>query len=58
MTACEPGREFGFDVVLGGRTVNSWHYAFEPADGGTHVTESFRLAPTAALRLYWLLAGP
>ena len=42
VTACEPGREFGFAVLLGGRAVNTWHYAFTPSGGGTDVTESFR----------------
>ena len=26
VTACEPGREFGFAVLLGDRPVNNWHY--------------------------------
>ena len=41
VTACEPGREFGFEVLLGGRAVNNWHYAFTPTGQGTDVTESF-----------------
>jgi len=57
VTVCEPGRSFGFDVKTGGRTVNSWRYDLEPAGDGTEVTESFALAPNAATRLYWLLAG-
>ena len=57
ITACEPGREFGFDVLVGGRPINSWHYAFAPDDGGTAVTESFRLAATTANRIYWTLLG-
>jgi Polyketide cyclase / dehydrase and lipid transport len=43
VTACEPGREFGFQVLLGGRSVNNWHYAFTPTTTGTDVTESFWL---------------
>ncbi len=49
VTACEPGREFGFAVLLGDRVVNNWHYRLVPAgpDGqATDVTESFRLAPS------------
>ncbi|MDT5104033.1 MAG: hypothetical protein QOI25_1546 [Mycobacterium sp.] len=42
VTACEPGREFGFEVLLGERPVNNWHYRFAPVEGGTDVTESFR----------------
>ena len=57
VTACEPGREFGFVVVLGDREVNHWHYLFTPAGDGTAVTESYRLADTAATRLYWAVAG-
>lgn len=43
VTACEPGAEFGFDVLAGGRVANTWHYRFEPKGDGTDVTESFRL---------------
>lgn len=57
ITACEPGREFGFEVVVGGRPINNWHYRFEPAGTGTDVTESFRLTPSAGTRLYWALLG-
>jgi polyketide cyclase/dehydrase/lipid transport protein len=57
ITACERGREFGFEVLVGGRPINNWHYRFEPAGDGTDVTESFRLAPTVATRLYWALLG-
>ena len=31
VTACEPGREFGFAVLVGDRAVNNWHYAFVPS---------------------------
>lgn len=59
VTACEPGREFGFVVYGPGNTkINNWHYLVEPAaDGGADVTESFRMEPSAATRAYWLLAG-
>ena len=57
VTACEPGREFGFEVLLGDRPVNNWHYRFTPTDDGTDVTESFQLAPMAALKLYWAVMG-
>lgn len=57
ITACEPGREFGF-AVLGPRgAVNNWHYRLEPAGDGTDVTESFQLAEVLPLRIYWALAG-
>ncbi|WP_312030224.1 SRPBCC family protein [Actinomycetospora sp. TBRC 11914] len=58
VTDCVEGREFGFDVVLGKRRINHWHYRFEPSGNGTRVTESFALYPTPFLRVYWLLAGP
>jgi hypothetical protein len=58
VTACEPGREFGFAVLLGDRAVNNWHYRLEPnADGGTDVTESFRTDDSFAMKLFGLLGG-
>ena len=51
MTACEPGREFGFEVLQGNRAVNNWHYEFTPTEGGTDVTESFWIPVPAVLRL-------
>ena len=41
VTACDPGREFGFEVLIGDRAVNNWHYRFSPNGDGTDVTESF-----------------
>jgi hypothetical protein len=55
---CEPERDFGFDVVMNGQAVNTWRYRLEPAGTGTDVTESFRLAPSPLLRLYWTVLGP
>jgi uncharacterized protein YndB with AHSA1/START domain len=57
IVACEPGREFGFAVGAAGKPVNTWRYRLEAKGEGTDVTESFELAPTLPLRLYWLLAG-
>ncbi len=58
VTVCEPGREFTFDVVgPGDRTINTWGYRFEPAQGGTAVTEFFQLADTLPMRIYWSLLG-
>lgn len=54
---CEPGRELGFAVQAGGKPVNTWRYHLEPSGDGTDVTESFELADTALLRLYWKFAG-
>lgn len=57
VTDCEPGREFGFDVMIGSRAANHWHYQFTPRGDGTDVTESFRLAESPFLRAYWLFGG-
>ena len=57
VTASVPGKEFGFAVYAGGKPVNNWHYALEPKDGGTEVTESFRLASSGVMRIYWTLLG-
>jgi hypothetical protein len=57
VTACEPGREFGFEVLVGDRPVNNWHYRFTPTDGGTEVTEAFRMTDNPALNFYSLLLG-
>ncbi|OBK15535.1 SRPBCC family protein [Mycobacterium asiaticum] len=57
VTACEPGREFGFAVLLGDRVVNNWHYRLAPAGDGTDVTESFRLAPSPLNKVYLVFGG-
>jgi uncharacterized protein YndB with AHSA1/START domain len=54
---CEPGRSFGFTVVMGDRPVNTWTYRLAAANDGTDVTESFELAPNPMLKLYWALLG-
>lgn len=55
--ACEPGQEFSFGVGPPTKPLNVWGYKFAPSGGGTDVTESFQLADTALLRLYWTLLG-
>lgn len=57
VTSCVPGQDFGFAVVAGGRTINTWRYRIEPAGAGSDVTESFALPSTPATRLYWALLG-
>src|SRR3954469_5470283 len=57
VTVCEPNRAFEFDVITGGRTVNTWGYRLQPADGGADVTEYFRLADYVGTRIYWALLG-
>jgi uncharacterized protein YndB with AHSA1/START domain len=55
--ASEPGREFRFGVGAGDKPINVWRYQLEPSGDGTDVTESFELANTAAIRIYWALLG-
>jgi hypothetical protein len=57
VTACDPGREFGFAVLLGDKPVNNWHYRLEPTGGGTEVTESFRLSSSVAMTLFSMFGG-
>src|SRR5689334_19851619 len=57
VTACEPGREFGFDVLIGDRVVNSWHYRLTPTTSGTDVTESFRLVESPLIALWAVVGG-
>ena len=59
ITECEAPKVFGFTV---GQSVekglNNWRYEIAPsAEGGVDVTESFRLKPTALLKLYWSVLG-
>ena len=53
----EPGRVFAFHVLTRGQPLNTWRYELQPRDGATDVTESFQLAPTPPMRIYWALAG-
>ena len=53
----EPGRVFRFGVGPSEKPLSTWGYQLEPAGDGTDVTESFSLAPTLPLRLYWALLG-
>ncbi|MEB4210614.1 SRPBCC family protein [Mycobacterium sp. 94-17] len=57
ITACEPGREFGFEVLVGNTPVNNWHYQFDPAHSGTDVTESFRVKDYGMPRFVQFLFG-
>jgi hypothetical protein len=58
VTACEPGREFGFEVLIGDKPVNNWHYAFVPAaGGGTDVTESFRMNEGLLTTVFGVFGG-
>jgi hypothetical protein len=57
VTACEPGSEFGFEVLIGDRPVNNWHYRFTPAGDGTEVTESFRMNEGLMTTVFGLFGG-
>ena len=60
VTACEPGREFGFEVLVGDRPVNNWHYRFTPVAGGTDVTdvtESFRMNDSVFTKIFAMFGG-
>lgn len=57
VTACDPGREFGFEVLVGDRPVNNWHYRFEPTASGTDVTESFHMPEGVVTTLFGLFGG-
>jgi hypothetical protein len=57
VVASDPGREFAFHVITGKQPTNTWRYVIEPAGDGADVTESFQLADTWPLRLYWTLFG-
>jgi len=57
VTKCVPREVFEFAVGTDDVTVNNWGYRLEPHDGGTTVTEYFRLEPTPYLRVYWALLG-
>jgi hypothetical protein len=55
--AAEPGREFAFGVGSAVKPLNTWRYRLDPVADGTDVTESFELASTPLLRLYWAVLG-
>jgi len=59
VTACEPGRGFGFDVHGPGGMVllNTWRYEIERSATGSSVTESFQLHDMTLTCLYWRLTG-
>jgi uncharacterized protein YndB with AHSA1/START domain len=54
---CMPDRVFAFGVGPSDRPLNVWRYQLEPTGDGTDVTESFALAKTPMLCLYWALLG-
>src|SRR5215469_3856495 len=57
VTACEPGREFGFAVLAGDKAINNWHYDLAPAGDGTDVTESFWMPKSPLMQVFRLFGG-
>jgi Polyketide cyclase / dehydrase and lipid transport len=58
VTRCVPSRDFAFEVdLVGSARAIEWSYLLEPSDGGTDVTESFRLLDWFGSRLYATLGG-
>lgn len=57
VTRCEPERLFEFSVGTGTTTLNNWGYRLEPQEGGTLVTEYYRLEPAWFTRAYWAALG-
>ncbi len=57
VVASEPGKEFAFVVGPERKAINTWRYRLEAAGEGTDVTESFELAETPLLQIYWALLG-
>lgn len=57
VSECEPERIFAFEVLTNGKALNTWSYRLVEVDGGTDVTESFQLADTFALKVYWMMLG-
>ncbi|EON22456.1 MULTISPECIES: SRPBCC family protein [Nocardioides] len=57
VTVCEPERVFEFAVGTDSVTANNWGYRLTPRDGGTDVTEYFRLETSLPMRVYWALLG-
>ena len=57
VTHCEPGRDFGFEVLAGDRGLNHWRYQLTPAGDGTDVTESFHLTMGMFGAVWGVLGG-
>ena len=58
ITECTPGEVFEFAVVMRDKPVNTWRYEFASgANGGTDVTESFRLADNIFTKVWRPLGG-
>ncbi len=52
VTQCEPGRSFGFDVVVGPMKVANWHYSVEALpDGRSRITERWTDQRSGLIRM-------
>ena len=58
VTKCVPNEVFEFAVGTDDVTLNNWGYRLQAENGGTRVTEYFRLEPALPMRIYWTLLGP
>lgn len=57
VTKAVPNEQFEFSVGLDKNPINTWGYRLQAENGGTKVTEYFRLTPAWYIRGYWLLLG-
>ncbi len=57
VTKCVPNEVFEFAVGTDDVTFNNWGYRLQAENGGTRVTEYFRLQPALPMRLYWMVLG-
>ena len=57
VTVCEQEKIFEFSVGTDAITANNWGYRLSPRDGGTDVTEYFRIGGSLPLQAYWLVFG-
>ena len=56
VTVADPGREFAFERTEKFAGTIGWRYTFEPADGGTLVTETYRVIHSVSW-LGWFVIG-
>lgn len=57
VTKADQNEVFEFAVGLDGNALNTWGYRMQTENGGTSVTEYFRLTPAWFMRGYWLVLG-
>ena len=57
VTECTPGEAFEFAVVWRDRPMNTWRYELRAVDGGTDVTESFRMPDNLFSKVWRPLGG-